>query len=535
MFMRWPKDPPGKGHPKINRIYRLMRRFSRAIVSIWFREINIVDDQNIPPEGGVIFISWHPSGLIDPMLMHASLPGKLSMIAKHTLFKVPIMGRLIRGAGAVPIERSQDTSDQDGSKNRNRQQLDSVAAVVADGGRLIIFPEGTTHTDSTVKRARSGAARILLAARRKAERDGKPAPQLVPVGLHYSESQTFRERAAVIVERVMQFEAIPEMVEDEEEQDRLDRAWVGEVTDAIGTELKRASLSKTTWRERTLIWKSRSLAYAEKIRQTGGKLVKPTYAESVMGARRVRAGWEYLALNNPSMTTQMVHDCEEHFDQLEQRNLTPLDVDARPDRLTRMGSLKLLISWAWSAVWMLGLISWSAVFGNLVPYRANGTAVRIMKKRGADQSIIGTLKVISAVVFFPLWWIVASSALTWMLLSSASPVNEFLQLHWLLAMLTELPVVLVFVLFFLWWPTSAKLHLRLYARLVVKSRQLQRWKAWKDDEHNWDELVQRQRLLAGRLVGLGGDLILPGDADWVDPPAGKDDVESVKKRQIPSV
>ncbi len=533
--MRWPKDPSGKGHPKTNRIYRILRRLSRSIVSIWFREINIVDDENIPPEGGVIFISWHPSGLIDPMLMHASLPGKLSMIAKHTLFKVPILGRLIRGAGAVPIERSQDSTDKQGSKNRNQQQLDSVASVVADGGRLIIFPEGKTHTDSTVKRARSGAARILLAARRKAELEGKPVPQLVPVGLHYSESSTFRERAAVIVERVMQFNPIPKRTDDEEEQDRLDRAWVSEVTDAIGIELQRASLSKTTWRERTLIWKSRSLAYAEKIRQAGGKLVKPTYAESVLGARRVRAGWEYLALNNPSMTTKMVQECEHHFEELEQRNLTPLDVDARPDRLTRIGSLKLSISWAWSAVWMLGLISWSAVFGNLVPYRANVTTIKIMKKRGADQSIIGTLKVISAVIFFPLWWIIASSALTWMLLSSASPVNEFLQLHWLLAMLTELPFWFVFILLFFWWPTSAKLHLRLYARLVVKSRQLQRWKAWKDDEHNWDELVQRQRFLAGRLVGLGGDLILPGDPDWVDPPAGKDDVESVKKRQTPTV
>jgi len=528
--MRWPKDPMGKGHPRINRVYRLVRRLSRSLVSIWFREINIVDDENIPPEGGIIFISWHPSGLIDPMLMHASLPGKLSMIAKHTLFKIPILGRLIRNAGAVPIERAQDSNDQHGAKGRNQQQLDNVASVVANGGRLIIFPEGTTHRESSVKRARSGAARILLAARRKAQADGEPLPQLVPIGLHYSESQTFRERAAVVVERVMQFEATPELIENEEEQDRLDREWVTSVTDSIGIELKRASLSKTTWRERTLIWKSRSLAYAEKIRQTGGKLVKPTYAESVMGARRIRAGWEYLAEKDPDLTTKLVEDCEEHFEQLEQRTLTPLDVDARPERLTTWSSMKLFISWAWSAVWMLGLVTWSAVFGNLVPYRGNALAIRIMKKRGADQSIIGTLKVITAVVFFPLWWLIASGGVTWLLLSEASPVNEFLQLHWLLAMLTQLPVPLVFIILFLWWPTSAKLHLRLYGRLVVKSRQLRRWKVWKDDQHNWDELVHRQRHLAGRLVGLGEGLILPGDEDWIDPPAGKDDVCSVTKR-----
>ena len=528
--MRWPKDPSGKGHPRMNRVYRFLRRFSRSLVSIWFREINIVDDENIPPEGGVIFISWHPSGLIDPMLMHASLPGKLSMIAKHTLFKVPILGRLIRSAGAVPIERAQDSSDKTGSKSRNKKQLDSVASVVADGGRLIIFPEGMTHTDSSVKRARSGAARILLAAIRKAHEEGKPTPNLVPIGLHYSESQTFRERAAVIVERVMEFKEIPEVMSNEEEQDKLDRAWVSSVTDAIGTELKRASLSKTTWRERTLIWKGRSLAYAEKIRQTGGKLVKPTYAESVMGARRIRAGWEYLAVNRPALTKQLVEDCDKHFEQLEQRNLVPLDVDARPERLTRGASAKLLLSWSWAAVWMFGLITWSAVIGNLIPYRGNALAVKIMKKRGADQSIIGTLKVVTAVIFFPLWWIVISAAITWLLLVETSPVNELLQMHWLLALLTNLPFILVFLILFIWWPNSAKLHMKLYARLVIKTRQIRRWKAWKVDEHNWDELVRNQRQLAGRLVGLGEGLILPGDEDWVNPPVGKDDVVSVKMR-----
>lgn len=192
--------------------------------------------------------------------------------------------------------------------------------------------------------------------------------------------------------------------------------------------------------------------------------------------------------------------------------------------------MKLFLSWSWSAVWMLGLITWSAVFGNLVPYRANALAIRIMKKRGADQSIIGTLKVVTAVVFFPLWWMISSGAITWLLLAEASPVNEFLQLHWLLNLLTYLPSIFVFVILFMWWPTSAKLHLRLYGRLVVKSRQIKRWKAWKVDEHNWDELVHRQRHLAGRLVGLGEGLILPGDEDWIDPPAGKDDVGSVKKR-----
>ena len=71
--------------------------------------------------------------------------------------------------------------------------------------------------------------------------------------------------------------------------------------------------------------------------------------------------------------------------------------------------------------------------------------------------------------------------------------------------------------------------MKLYARLVPVGEQCNDGKG---RQYNWDVLVKRQRQLAGRLVGLGEGLILPGDPDWVDPPAGKDDVVSVKMREI---
>lgn len=528
--MRWPKDPSGPGKAKVNRGYRFARRLFRSLVSVWFREINIVDDENIPPEGGVIFIAWHPSGLIDPMLLNASLPGKISIIAKHTLFKLPVIGRLLRSAGGVPIERAQDSNDKAGARARNAQMLGEVSSVVANGGRLMIFPEGTTHADSGVRKVRSGAGRILLAARREAIAKGLPEPHVVPIGLHYSNSQRFRERAAVVIERSMEFPALPELVADEEVQDQTDRAWVVNVTEAIGTELERASLSKTSWRERTLIWKGRSLAYAERARMSEGKLEKPTYAQAVLGARRVRAGWDFMALHKPELASEIVEEAEAHFESLEHRDITPYDVDARPERLSASGFMKALFSWLWAGAWMFGLISWGAMLGNIVPYKANAVLVRRMEAKGAGESIIGTIKLLSAIVFFPLWWILASMGATWLLLNSASPVNELLQLHWLLQPLADLPYYLVFCVFFIWWPVSAKAHLKLFAKVVVSYRALKRWQSWRNDEVDWEELVARQRRLAGRLVGVGEGLVLPGDPDWVDPPAGQDDVVSVRLR-----
>ena len=71
--MSWLKDPESQGNQKIGLTYRLLRRFNRSLMSVWFRELDIVDNENMQHEGGVIFVSCHPSGLIDPMLLPASL------------------------------------------------------------------------------------------------------------------------------------------------------------------------------------------------------------------------------------------------------------------------------------------------------------------------------------------------------------------------------------------------------------------------------------------------------------------------------
>ena len=121
--MAWLKDPEGPGHPKLGLAYKLLRKFNRSLMSTWFRELDIVDNENMPHDGGIMFVAWHPSGLIDPVLLHASLPGKLSILAKHTLFDMPILGRLFSAAGALPIYRAVDSGDDEKAKENNTTML----------------------------------------------------------------------------------------------------------------------------------------------------------------------------------------------------------------------------------------------------------------------------------------------------------------------------------------------------------------------------------------------------------------------------
>ena len=526
--MRWPNDPENKQRPGIT--YRCIRIVAREIVQVWFREVDVVDDENIPSEGGVIFIAWHPSGLIDPMLMMATLPGQMSLIAKHTLFKIPILGSLMRASGALPIMRSSDVKgEENNSKKHNENQLFNVAETVARGGQLIIFPEGTTHSESDVKRVRTGTARIMQMAMELSEKEGLPSPSLIPVGLHYSEAHTFRERAAVTVERPMNLPELPDR-SDDSETDEERRTWVREVTSDIENELKRASLATSSWQDRHLIWRARSIVHAERSRASEGTVSKPTYAESVLGARRLRAGWEFLAKHNPERNAEIENRATAHFENLDLLGLHPLDIDAKPAELTRKKYLANNIRWLWSVAWMFGLVTWGAIIGTLPPYYANRLLTNFAIRKNASQAALGSIKVYSSILLFPIWWAIITAVTIWLLLGEDSAVRELMSSHWLLIYLTKVPLIVAGLILIFFWPLTGRANLVLHANASRSWRVIRRWKRWQDDSIEWDALRNEQLAIARILASLGDEMVLPGDAEWENPPFGVDDAEMVRMR-----
>ena len=114
---------------------RLFKRFNSSLMSVWFRRIEVIDNQNIPPKGGIIYVSWHPSGIIDPLILHSSLPGKVSVATSHNLLKVPVLGRILKSGGLVPINYSDDGLGREGCllytspspRDRTRSRMPSSA------------------------------------------------------------------------------------------------------------------------------------------------------------------------------------------------------------------------------------------------------------------------------------------------------------------------------------------------------------------------------------------------------------------------
>ena len=104
----------------------------------------------MPASGPVILACNHVS-YVDPPALGCMLRRPVAYMAKVELFSIPVLGTLIRGLGAFPVDRSRG----------DIAAIKAAAEILKRGKILGIFPEGTRNTDGTVK-AQMGVA--LLAS-----------------------------------------------------------------------------------------------------------------------------------------------------------------------------------------------------------------------------------------------------------------------------------------------------------------------------------------------------------------------------------
>jgi 1-acyl-sn-glycerol-3-phosphate acyltransferase len=99
--------------------------------------------------GGMLVASNHCS-FLDPMVVGVALPVRVEYLARSTLFDPPGFGRLIHRLGAHPVRRGQADAGA----------LRTMIQVLRNGGKLVMFPEGTRSRTGQMGRLRPGAASV---------------------------------------------------------------------------------------------------------------------------------------------------------------------------------------------------------------------------------------------------------------------------------------------------------------------------------------------------------------------------------------
>ncbi|MED6297444.1 MAG: hypothetical protein VX828_04010, partial [Candidatus Thermoplasmatota archaeon] len=220
----------------------------------------------------------------------------------------------------------------------------------------------------------------------------------------------------------------------------------------------------------------------------------------------------------------------EHHSEMNQLGLRSWEISNREERISKRAFIKNLTYWIWSISWMLGVVSWGAVIGSIPPYMLTRVITNQYVKRESNKSGLGSMKILCSVVLYPIWWLMISIPIGWLISSPESPIQDVQLPSLILPLLAGIPWPLMVFIVLLWWPISARLHLRLYARASRSWRALRLGIKLRSGSVDWDTLLQTHAGLAGELATIGSGLVLPGDPDWVEPQSGMEDWEMVRVR-----
>ena len=185
-------------------IYRVMRTLWRAALFAFFRRIEVQGRANVPRRGPVLIVANHTNAFVDPLLVLTRLERTVTLTAKSTLRKNPLLGPLVRALHVIEFHRSQDVAEG-ADPAKNDAALAACTARLGEGGCIVIFPEGVSHSDPQLRPFRPGAARIALDYV-DAHPAGPPLA-LVPAGLHFEAKERFRSDAGVVFGEAMDLHA----------------------------------------------------------------------------------------------------------------------------------------------------------------------------------------------------------------------------------------------------------------------------------------------------------------------------------------
>ncbi|MFW2386817.1 MAG: 1-acyl-sn-glycerol-3-phosphate acyltransferase [Polyangiales bacterium] len=376
-------------------------RLVQFLVGLFFRKVEVTGSENVPDTGGGILIAWHPNGLVDPALIISGFPRRVVFGARHGLFSWPLVGRLMRALGTVPIFRASDmkNASDDARRQANRKSLDAMAQAVCDGGFAALFPEGVSHDDPFLQELKTGAARLYYRANQLCS-DGVP-PVIIPVGLHYDAKTMFRSDALVEFHEPLELphQLLAPIAEGDDE---ALRARSSELTRVLEPVLQEVTHATESWELNRLMGRVRSLVRAERAKRAGVSLKAPDMAERALGMARVWKAYEERRKSDPEAVESLLARVDAYDAALREIILEDDDLD-EPPRIDSKWLPVLLTVQAAVVFLIFPPVLLLGVLINAAPFFLIRFLARIGSKQYKDTA---TIKLVGSLVFFPLTWLI---------------------------------------------------------------------------------------------------------------------------------
>jgi glycerol-3-phosphate O-acyltransferase/dihydroxyacetone phosphate acyltransferase len=369
-------------------IRQVIKTVLRVALRVYFRRIEVAGLEHVPRDSPVIFVLNHPNALVDPAFLLCLAPRRVAFIAKAPLFRMPVIGSLVRALDSLPAYRPQD-SGQDVS--RNIETFAAARKLLARGITIGICPEGVSHDEPRLKPLKTGAARIALAA---ASAGDAIDLKIVPVGLYYTEKTTFRSSALLYFAAALPVKSVPL-----EPDGTPPREAVRELSDQIETALREVMLHAEQEEALSLIARAEQIFSAAEV---GEHDEEQRLERSLELRQRFLEGYAFYRKRSPQRIDSIEARIARFEYELKQAGIDPSDLSLPP---TAAHTIFRLLA----QIVTCALLAPLALFGIVMHYPAYRLAGFLSRRLARhEQDVLSTFKIISAMLLFPLTWIVVA-------------------------------------------------------------------------------------------------------------------------------
>ncbi len=366
----------------------MIRRIIVAIVGlalrIYFQRIEVTGVEHVPLNTPVIFVLNHPNALVDPVFLFCLAPRPVAFLAKAPLFRMPVIGYLVKALDSLPVYRRQDEGED---VTKNQETFIAARKLLARGGTIGICPEGVSHDAPGLKPIKTGAARISLAAVSTGE---VSELKIVPAGLYYTSKTRFRSDALLYFGNPIEVHPV-ELEPDGTPPREQVRQLSGQIEKALRDVILDAQQEEEL----------HTTARAERIFSSASNDGEP---ESLKHELRLQQRFIKAYPIIQSLHPERLRRLELRMLRFEQE-LNQAGVDT--DELTPPSSTSKVLAAILRRTILFLLMLGPAVIGTITHYPAYklGGFLATRLSRDSDD-VISTIKIISALLLFPLTWIV---------------------------------------------------------------------------------------------------------------------------------
>ena len=124
-----------------------VRQVCLGLVRLFYRELRVGHLENLPQQGPVMVVANHPNGLLDPLVLRLALRRPIHFLGKSTLFGNPFGRLAMQAFGGIPVYRAKDGENTE----QNDKSFELCRIHLHAAGWLSLFPEGTSHSDPSLK------------------------------------------------------------------------------------------------------------------------------------------------------------------------------------------------------------------------------------------------------------------------------------------------------------------------------------------------------------------------------------------------